>query len=200
MPCLEILYTHAKFKVFGGQEGLILYFFQIGDLEINWIKLEKCLNRPTHLKQYQVAGVNGPRPSTTWPTLVSVHLVATASGPLLSAAPGPDPPPSVFTVTHMLPHVRCPSVTPDFKAKTRCSSYVSPGSSCHTYSQNVNTENQCLHYINIITQDIIFTQKTISTLSLSNSGTHPSPQAINWGQHKLLKEIFIVVVHLVFSF
>jgi hypothetical protein len=41
-------------------------------------------------------------------------------------------------------------VTPDFKAKTRCSLYVCPGSSCHTYGQNVNTENQCLYYINII--------------------------------------------------
>jgi hypothetical protein len=42
-------------------------------------------------------------------------------------------------------------VTPGFKAKTRCSSYVCLGSSCHTYCQNVNTENQCLYYINIIT-------------------------------------------------
>jgi hypothetical protein len=66
------------------------------------------------------------------------------------------------------------SVTPGFKTKTRCSSYVCPGSSCHTYGQNVNIENQCLYYINIITRDIVFTQKTISTLSLSSSGTHPS--------------------------
>jgi hypothetical protein len=28
---------------------------------------------------------------------------------------------------------------PIFKAKTRCSSYVYPGSSCHTYGQNVST-------------------------------------------------------------
>jgi hypothetical protein len=56
------------------------------------------------------------------------------------------------------------AVTPSFKAKTRCSSYVCPGSSCHTYGQNLNTENQCLYYINIITRDIVFTQKTISTL------------------------------------
>jgi hypothetical protein len=34
-----------------------------------------------------------------------------------------------------------------FKAKTRCSSYVCPGSSCHTYGQNVSTEYQCLYYI-----------------------------------------------------
>jgi hypothetical protein len=31
-------------------------------------------------------------------------------------------------------------VTPSFKIKTRCPSYVCPGSSCHTYSQDVNTE------------------------------------------------------------
>jgi hypothetical protein len=34
-----------------------------------------------------------------------------------------------------------------FKAKIRCSSYVCPGSSCHTYGQNVSTEYQCLYYI-----------------------------------------------------
>jgi hypothetical protein len=28
---------------------------------------------------------------------------------------------------------------PVFKTKTRCSSYVCPGSSCHTYGQNVST-------------------------------------------------------------
>jgi hypothetical protein len=67
------------------------------------------------------------------------------------------------------------SVTPDFKTKTRCSSYVCLGSSCHTYGQNVNTENQCLYYINIITQDIVFTQKTISTLSSSSNRTHQIP-------------------------
>jgi hypothetical protein len=36
---------------------------------------------------------------------------------------------------------------PVFKAKTRCSLYVCPGSSCHTYGQNVSTEYQCLYYI-----------------------------------------------------
>jgi hypothetical protein len=33
---------------------------------------------------------------------------------------------------------------PVFKAKTKCSSYVCPGSNCHTYGQNVSIENQCL--------------------------------------------------------
>jgi hypothetical protein len=53
--------------------------------------------------------------------------------------------------------VRSVGVTPGFKAKTRCSSYVCPISSCHTYNQNLNTENRCLYYINIITQDLVFT-------------------------------------------
>jgi hypothetical protein len=38
-------------------------------------------------------------------------------------------------------------VTLSFKAKTRCSSYVCSESGCHTYDQNVSTENQCLYYI-----------------------------------------------------
>jgi hypothetical protein len=66
-------------------------------------------------------------------------------------------------------------VIPGFKAKTICLSYVCPGSSCHTYGQNMNIENQCLYYITIITENIIFTQKTISTLSSSNNGAHQSP-------------------------
>jgi hypothetical protein len=37
---------------------------------------------------------------------------------------------------------------PILKIKIGCSSYVCPGSSCHTYGQNVNTETQCLYYIN----------------------------------------------------
>jgi hypothetical protein len=65
-------------------------------------------------------------------------------------------------------------VTPGFMAKTRCLLYVYPGSSCHTYSQKVNTENHCLYYINIITRDVVFTKKTISTLWSSSSRTHPS--------------------------
>jgi hypothetical protein len=43
-------------------------------------------------------------------------------------------------------------VTPGFKIKTRCSSYVCPGSSYHTYDQNVNTEKKCLYYITFITR------------------------------------------------
>jgi hypothetical protein len=43
------------------------------------------------------------------------------------------------------------TVTPSFKAKTRCSSYVCSGSSCHTHGQSVNIENQCLKYVNFVT-------------------------------------------------
>jgi hypothetical protein len=43
-------------------------------------------------------------------------------------------------------------VTHSFEAKIRYSSYVCTGSTCHTYGQNVNTENQCLKYINFITR------------------------------------------------
>jgi hypothetical protein len=35
---------------------------------------------------------------------------------------------------------------PVFNAKTRCSSYICPGSNCHTYGQNVSTEYQCLYH------------------------------------------------------
>jgi hypothetical protein len=61
----------------------------------------------------------------------------------------------IFNALSRLPFLKPWSrwiVTPSFKAKTRYSSYVCPGSSCHTYGQNVNTENQCLKYINFITQ------------------------------------------------
>jgi hypothetical protein len=51
------------------------------------------------------------------------------------------------------------SVTPGFNIRTRCSSYVCTGSTCHTYGHNVNTENQCLYYVNIITQNIVFTRR-----------------------------------------
>jgi hypothetical protein len=54
-------------------------------------------------------------------------------------------------------------VTPGFKAKTRCSLYVCPGSSCHTYDQNVNTENQCLYYIVSYYKNILQVQKGISS-------------------------------------
>jgi hypothetical protein len=77
------------------------------------------------------------------------------------------------------------AVASGFKAKTRCSSYVCPGSSCHIYDQYVNIENQYLYYINIITRDIVFTQKTKSTLSSSSSGTHQSHRQSTGGNTRL---------------
>jgi hypothetical protein len=53
-------------------------------------------------------------------------------------------------------------VTPDFKAKIRCSSYVCPGSSCHTYGQNVSTKNQCLYYIVPYYKNLLQVQKGLN--------------------------------------
>jgi hypothetical protein len=55
------------------------------------------------------------------------------------------------------------SVTLSFKAKTRCSLYVCPGSSCHTYGQNVNIENQCLYDIVSYYKNLLQVQKGISS-------------------------------------
>jgi hypothetical protein len=65
---------------------------------------------------------------------------------------------------------------PVFKAKTRCSSYVCPGSSCHTYGQNVSTEYQCLYYIVSYYKNLLQVQKGL------NSGMDPIlPQAVDRG-------------------
>jgi hypothetical protein len=50
-------------------------------------------------------------------------------------------------------------VTLNFNIKTKRSSYVCLGSSCHTYDQNVNLENQCIYNINVITWDIVFKRR-----------------------------------------
>jgi hypothetical protein len=102
-------------------------------------------------------------------TRVTMRVVVTTSLMVtLSLASEPEPPPLPGTLsgtllwsgTSLMGLTRLSawwkgsnnsSVTLSFKAKTRCSSYICPGSSCHTYGQNVNTENQCLYYINIIT-------------------------------------------------
>jgi hypothetical protein len=65
----------------------------------------------------------------------------------------------IMSIISLSCHYSMFSVTPGFKMKTRCSLYVCPGSSCHTYDQNVNTENQRLYYINFITWNIIFTRR-----------------------------------------
>jgi hypothetical protein len=54
-------------------------------------------------------------------------------------------------------------VTPSVKAKTTCSSYVCPGSSCHTYGQNVSTENQCLYYIISYYKNLLQVQKGLNS-------------------------------------
>jgi hypothetical protein len=69
-------------------------------------------------------------------------------------------------------------VTHSFKIKIRCSSYVCPGSSCHTYGLNVNTENQCLKYINFIAR-ILSLQRRLYLLSHRAAGEHTNPTC-NW--------------------
>jgi hypothetical protein len=56
---------------------------------------------------------------------------------------------------------------PIFKVKIRCSSYVCPESSCHTYGQNVSTEYQCLYYIVSYYKNLLQVQKGL------NSGMDP---------------------------
>jgi hypothetical protein len=96
--------------------------------------------------------------------------------------------------------IGCGRVTPSFKIKTRCSANVCPGSSCHTYGQNVNTETQCLYYINFYyTGYCLYTEDYIDSL-IEQQQNNPTPQAIDRGQHKLLEEIFNVVVPLIYVF
>jgi hypothetical protein len=67
---------------------------------------------------------------------------------------------------------------PVFKAKTRCSSYVCPGSSCYTYGQNVSTEYQCLYYIVSYYKNLLQVQKGL------NNGMNPIlPQTVDRGFH-----------------
>jgi hypothetical protein len=50
-----------------------------------------------------------------------------------------------------------------FKAKIRFSSYVCPGSSCHTYDQNVSTEYQYLYYIVSYYKHLLQVQKELTS-------------------------------------
>jgi hypothetical protein len=76
----------------------------------------------------------------------------------------------------LLRFVECATVTPSFKAKTRCSSYVCPGSSCHTYGQNISTENQYLYYVVSYYKTLLQLQKGL------NSGMDTIlPQAVDRG-------------------
>jgi hypothetical protein len=85
---------------------------------------------------------------------------------------------SIYIRDQLLPHRERYVSHPVFKAKTRCSSYVCTGSSCHTYGQNVSTEYQCLYYIVSYYKNLLQVQKGL------NSGMDPIlPQAVDRGFH-----------------
>jgi hypothetical protein len=71
---------------------------------------------------------------------------------------------------------RLPMSHPVFKAKIRCSSYVCPGSSCHTYGQNISTEYQCLYYIISYYKNLLQVQK-----GLNSELEYIMPQAVDRG-------------------
>jgi hypothetical protein len=77
---------------------------------------------PPLLTLKQVLAMQAQMLQTMQQTLVNLH-----------AQPQAAPPPRDRCHTRFL------------RPKTRCSSYVCPGSSCHTYGQNVSTEYQCLY-------------------------------------------------------
>jgi hypothetical protein len=86
------------------------------------------------------------------------------------------------------------SVTPGFKAKTRCSSYVCPGSSCHTYGQIVSTENKCLYYIVSYYKKLITCPNLLHVQKGLNSGMDTIlPQEMTEGFARL-EEVFIKVL------
>jgi hypothetical protein len=61
----------------------------------------------------------------------------------------------------------------------------------------VNTETQCLYYINFYyTGYCLYREDYIDSL-IEQQQNNPTPQAIDLGQHKLIEEIFIVVVPLI---
>jgi hypothetical protein len=97
----------------------------------------------------------------------------------------------VYWSTSLLPFL---SVTPGFKAKTRCSSYVCPGSSCHTYGQNVSTEYQCLYYIISYYKNLLQVQKGL------NSGMDTIlPQAVDRRFHMRRRNLHQRTPHLLSS-
>jgi hypothetical protein len=83
---------------------------------------------------------------------------------------------------------------PVFKAKTRCSSYVCPGPSCHTYGQNVSIEYQCLYYIVSYYRNLLQVQKGL------NSGMDPIlPQAVDRGFRTPRRNLYQRTPHLLSS-
>jgi hypothetical protein len=83
---------------------------------------------------------------------------------------------------------------PDFKAKTRCSSYVCPVSNCHTYGQIVSTEYQCLYYI------VSYYKNLLQVPNGLNSGMDPIlPQAVDQGFHTPRRNLHQRTPHLLSS-
>jgi hypothetical protein len=83
---------------------------------------------------------------------------------------------------------------PIFKTKTRCSSYVCLGSSCHTYGQNVSTEYQCLYYIISYYKNLLQVQKGL------NSGMDTIlPQAVDRRFHMRRRNLHQRTPHLLSS-
>jgi hypothetical protein len=171
IPCVDIFMTTKKFWHYGRS---ILAGFIHHNLLSEWFKSFKYLSTSVLIDVLNFLPKN--KKATRWTILSNLknrRLCRRKSLMSLSISVGQE----LWLLCRrmqikVLGRRRC--VTPGFEAKTRCSSYVCPGSSCHTYGQNVNTEKQCLYYIKIITWDIVFTQKTKLTLSSSSSGTHQS--------------------------
>jgi hypothetical protein len=64
----------------------------------------------------------------------------------------------------------------------------------------VNTETQCLYYINFYYKGYyLYTEDYIDSL-IEQQRSNPTSQSIDRGQLKLLEEIFIVVVPLISVF
>jgi hypothetical protein len=82
-------------------------------------------------------------------------------------------------------------MTPNFETKIRCSSYVCP--ECE-YRKPMS-----LLYKHYYMRYCLYIEGYIDSLVEQQQNT-PIPQAIDRGQRKLLEEIFIIVVHLIFSF
>jgi hypothetical protein len=83
---------------------------------------------------------------------------------------------------------------PVFKVKTRCSSYVCPESSCHTYSQNVSIEYQCLYYIVSYYKNLLQVQK-----GLNNGMDSIFPQAVDRGFRTTRRNLHPHTPHLLSS-
>jgi hypothetical protein len=95
----------------------------------------------------------------------------------------------IFASKVAFPHERMSH--PAFKVKTRCSSYVCPRSSCHTYGQNVSTKYQCLYYIVSYYKNLLQVQK-----GLNNGMDLILPQAVDRGFHTPRRNLHQCAPHL----